>query len=67
MKIYYIQVKNSQPIDVCFWDKDIVLKNETLSCLAFFYHKSSAEKYKDFLEEEDSEIKFEVKSVSLTR
>lgn len=64
MKLYYIQVKGDDE-DIVFFDKDIKTKEDTFSCLAFFYRKEFAQKYLNYIQEEKSGIEYEIKSVKV--
>jgi len=54
MKIYYITEKKDKR-DIFFWDADMRVGGKMLSCLAFFYEKEFAEKYKEYLKKQGEE------------
>ena len=48
MRIYYLTIKSDKK-DIYFWELNMVIQNELISCLAFFYKKQVAQKYKKYL------------------
>ena len=54
MKVYYITEKEDKT-DIFFFDPVVKFNKKKLTCLAFFYTKSSAQEYKEYLKKNGEE------------